>query len=100
MGVPTAARDKQDENPRQGLEETLVFWQPQTSRRLNAEDARQIIENITGFFRQLDTWDAEQGGVQRTIPIDSNVTEISAIGKTELKQEHRDCSPVEISLVA
>jgi hypothetical protein len=36
---------------------TIAFWQPRTSRRLAAEDAREIMENLTGFFRVLAEWD-------------------------------------------
>ena len=35
---------------------TLEVWQPRASRALNREDARQIIENATGFFRVLLEW--------------------------------------------
>jgi uncharacterized protein len=35
------------------LEETIRFWQPRTSRQLTPEDARQMVENVTGFFTVL-----------------------------------------------
>ena len=35
---------------------TLAVWQPRTSRPLTEEDARQITENVTGFFRVLQKW--------------------------------------------
>jgi len=38
------------------LEETIRFWQPRTSRPLTREDARQMVENITGFFTTLQSW--------------------------------------------
>ena len=40
------------------LDKTIAFWQPRTTRTLTREDARQIIENATGFFRVLAEWDA------------------------------------------
>lgn len=43
------------------IEQTLRVWQPHTDRELTLEDAREIIENISGFFHLLLTWDA--GGV-------------------------------------
>ena len=44
------------------LESTIAFWQPRAGRSLNEEDARQILENLRGFFAVLDGWDrAEQG---------------------------------------
>jgi hypothetical protein len=40
------------------LEETIRFWQPRASRPLTPEDARQMVENITGFFTILHGWSA------------------------------------------
>ncbi len=37
--------------------ETMAFWQPQCRRRLTAEDARQIVSNIRGYFSVLVEWD-------------------------------------------
>lgn len=39
------------------IDRTLEVWQPLTSRPLNNEDARQIAENVSGFFRILLEWD-------------------------------------------
>jgi hypothetical protein len=39
------------------LDQTLKVWQPRTSRKLTREDARQIVENITGFVRILLEWE-------------------------------------------
>ncbi len=41
------------------LEETLQFWQQRTSRQLTHEDARQMVENVAGFFTTLQRWSAE-----------------------------------------
>jgi len=38
------------------LEETIRLWQPRTSRPLTPEDARQMVENVTGFFTILQGW--------------------------------------------
>jgi hypothetical protein len=35
---------------------TIAIWQPRTARELSREDARQIVENITGFFAILAEW--------------------------------------------
>jgi hypothetical protein len=40
------------------LEETIQFWQPRASRPLTPEDARQMVENVTGFFTTLQRWSA------------------------------------------
>lgn len=41
------------------IEETLQFWQQRTSRPLTHEDARQMVENVTGFFTTLQRWSVE-----------------------------------------
>jgi hypothetical protein len=38
------------------IDRTLEFWQPRSSQTLTREDAREIIENVTGFFRVLQKW--------------------------------------------
>jgi hypothetical protein len=38
------------------LHSTCAFWQRQCRQRLTDEDARQIIENIRGFFGVLESW--------------------------------------------
>jgi hypothetical protein len=38
---------------------TLDLWQRLTTRRLTAEDAREIAANVSGFFRLLAEWDGE-----------------------------------------
>lgn len=40
------------------LDETLRVFQPRTARVLTREDAREIHQNLTGFFRVLLEWDA------------------------------------------
>lgn len=40
------------------LQEAVQFWQSRASRHLTTEDARQAIENITGFFETLERWDS------------------------------------------
>jgi hypothetical protein len=38
------------------LDQAREFWQRRTGRPLTREDARQITENITGFFAILGEW--------------------------------------------
>ena len=40
------------------IEETIQLWQPRTSRPLTGEDARQMLENVVGFFTTLQGWSA------------------------------------------
>lgn len=41
------------------IDDTLAYWQPISDRVLTREDAREIIENLSGFFAVLLEWDAE-----------------------------------------
>ena len=38
------------------IEQTYKVWQPRIERNLTDEDARQIVENVTGFFAILAEW--------------------------------------------
>lgn len=38
------------------IDRTIELWQPRLRRELNPEDARQIVENVTGFFSILAEW--------------------------------------------
>lgn len=42
------------------LDGTLQFWRPRLSEELTREDARQIVENIVGFFSVLAEWSAAE----------------------------------------
>lgn len=37
---------------------TSDVWQPRADHRLSVEDAREITENVTGFFELLLKWEA------------------------------------------
>lgn len=36
------------------------FWSKRAGKVISTEDARQIIENMAGFFRVLSEWDARE----------------------------------------
>jgi hypothetical protein len=38
------------------IERTREVWQPRFGHKLSREEARQIAENITGFFALLAEW--------------------------------------------
>jgi hypothetical protein len=38
------------------INRTISLWQCRARRGLSAEDARQIVENVTGFFNILIEW--------------------------------------------
>ncbi len=39
------------------ITQTRNFWQQRTDEEVTDEDARQIIENVTGFFWLLREWE-------------------------------------------
>jgi hypothetical protein len=42
------------------IRHTIRVWEPQLGRPLTEEDARQILENVIGFFRVLHSWRRKQ----------------------------------------
>lgn len=38
------------------LDRTIETWQPRLGRDLSREDARQIVEKVTGYFSILAEW--------------------------------------------
>lgn len=46
---------------REFLEKTIHVWQPLSKERLTEEDAREIVENLTGFFSLLRQWEQKNG---------------------------------------
>jgi hypothetical protein len=38
------------------VDQTIALWRPRIGRDLSREDARQIAENVTGFFNILADW--------------------------------------------
>ena len=46
------------------IRHTIRVWEPRLGRALTEEDARQILENVVGFFRVLHDWDREARGAR------------------------------------
>lgn len=65
------------------FDQTLKVWQPRTCRQLSPEDARQIVENVTGFFDLLLKWETSDDEVS------SNCSDTStpSHGKRKKKSE-------------
>ena len=42
------------------IDRTLEVWQPRNGQRLSDEDARAILENVTGFFTLLLEWETNE----------------------------------------
>ena len=51
-----------NEARRQSFKRTRELWQPHADHALTDEDARQITENIIGFFRILQEWEEKERG--------------------------------------
>jgi hypothetical protein len=47
--TPTAANDN-------FVDRTIALWRHRLGREVSREEARQITENVTGFFSVLDDW--------------------------------------------
>ena len=45
------------------IDRTRQVWQPRLGRDLTREEARQITENVTGFFAILAEWSRTEGPV-------------------------------------
>lgn len=62
-----------EDSKRQLIEETKQFWQARYRKKLSDEDAREIIENMTRFFKILIEWDqkakdqADRSGEKGTV---------------------------------
>ncbi len=56
---------------------TKEAWQPRAARSLSDEDAREIAENVTGFFRLLLEWEAA-GKEQTACEVDDSYYAMSA----------------------
>ncbi len=39
------------------IQHTKHFWSGRTGAQLSADDAREIVANVTGFFQVLCEWD-------------------------------------------
>jgi hypothetical protein len=59
------------------LERTVELWRPRLGRDLSREDARQIVENVSGFFAILAEWSR----AERPSPQNGEATEpVSSTG--------------------
>ena len=56
------------------IDRTIETWQPRSGRDLDREDARQINENVTGFFSVLAEW-AQAESSQQANDDGASVTE-------------------------
>lgn len=45
---------------KKAINRTIKAWQPFYKKKLTEEDAREIIENVGGYFNVLHEWDKEE----------------------------------------
>jgi hypothetical protein len=41
------------------IQHTIQIWEPRLKRKLTTEEAREILENVVGYFQVLIKWDRE-----------------------------------------
>jgi hypothetical protein len=61
-----AAEGEADAAQRALIGHTLAVWQSRSARRLTPEDAREMIENMTGCFRLLLEWKARESTLRQS----------------------------------
>jgi hypothetical protein len=102
----STAIEKESHDQMSVVEQTLLFWQRRTSKNFSAEEAREMVESVAGFFSQLAAWEADYRAAATAVPLKNpNVTEISAgaqepTNEPELTQESVNCSPASNFLAA
>lgn len=57
---PNSSSASAEDTKRDLLKETIKTWQPHTHRLLTDEDAREITENMVGFFKILQEWETKE----------------------------------------
>src|SRR5258708_5957206 len=51
------------------IDQTVTIWQKHTQRQLTRQDGREIIDNMSGFFRVLREWDRAERRAKTTRPL-------------------------------
>ena len=95
--------NKETKGQNEAAEQTQAFWRPRTSSYLDVEDARQILQNIAGYFCQLDNWDRQSTAQADIRPETAKVTEIGLSNEqalTEFTQERTSCNQAPDSFAA
>jgi hypothetical protein len=54
------------------LTEAVEFWEERYDRKMSREDARQITENLAGFFGVLEGWQTAEAAAGLTAEIRHN----------------------------
>ncbi len=70
MKIPSAVNDNL-------IDQTRQVWQPRLGHDISREDARQIAENVTGFFSILAEW----ARAEQAVP--ANDSDLHALSNNE-----------------
>jgi hypothetical protein len=76
------------------IDRTRQVWQPRLGCDLNGEDARQIAENVTGFFTILAEWSRAEVAISAN---DNDARQTSSCTKEKRPVAGADrggCSPI------
>lgn len=65
-GAAHPAEGEADAAQRALIGHTLAVWQSRSARPLTPEDAREMIENMTGCFRLLLEWEARESTLRQS----------------------------------
>jgi hypothetical protein len=60
MVIQRESSSSQEEAKKFFLQQTIKIWQRRTLRELTYEDARQVTENVVGFFQILVEWEKKE----------------------------------------
>lgn len=50
------------------IKDTVEFWKKRTDKEFSPEDAKEIINNISGFFQILAEWDRKDKEQLQDLP--------------------------------
>ena len=63
---------------------TVEMWEPRVERDLSREDARQIAENVNGFFSILIEWSL----AEKSVPANDTSKSGNTDGNGEVQHDH------------
>jgi hypothetical protein len=68
------------------IDRTIALWKSRLQRDLSREDARQIAENVTGFFNVLAEWSR----AELPVPANDNAAQVKVL----LAEEEKDSEAI------
>jgi len=61
------------------IDRTREIWKPRLERDLSHEDARQIVENVTGFFSILAEWSRAEMSVPANDTVERTISDTGEV---------------------